>query len=123
MSLDDKAKEDILKSISISGVASDENKTVQIVLASRNNLNTILDSSSGLARIRTNAANKFKLLISQPLVLTGFNPFELRCVLCKKVITYPAWYLCLRYAVNEFHYFVCFDSNSPDKVTAHCYRR
>lgn len=120
--IDDKTAQDMLKSIITSGAASEENKTIQVILASRSNLSAIIDISSGLPKIRLNVRDKFKLVLSQPIILQAFNPFEIRCCLCNKVITYPAWYLCLRYMVNEFHYFICFDNANSNKPTAKCFR-
>ncbi len=87
------------------------------------NLTHILNLSSGAARIQTNVVNRFKLILSQPITLSFMNPFEIRCVLCKKVISYPCWYYSIKYAVNHFHYFVCFDTASPSKPSTRCYRR
>ena len=124
MSINDELKNELLKNISLSGAASEENASeIQIVLGSRTNLNHILNLSSGMPRIRGNVISKFKLLLSQPLTLQALNPFQIRCCLCQSVISYPAWYYSIRYSVNHFHYFICFDSNSTNKPTARCYRR
>lgn len=113
-------KDEILNSISYSGEAE---KTVHLILGSRNNLNHIAGVSSGSLRIYPSMIKKFNLILSQPLQLQALNPFEIRCVLCKRVISYPCWYYSIRYAVNHFHFFVCFDSGSADKPTTKCYRR
>ena len=87
------------------------------------NMSHILNLSSGLPRLQTHVIKRFSLIISQPLALTTFNPFEVRCCLCRSVIRYPAWYYSIKYAVNHFHYFICFDASSPDKPSTKCYRR
>lgn len=123
MTIDKDALDQILKDIALTGSASEENRTFQVILASRSNAFHLLDNSSGLPKIRPHIVNKFKFLIAQPTALQAFNPFEIRCCLCHKVISYPAWYYTLKYSVNEFHYFVCFDGLNPNRVTARCYRR
>lgn len=122
--ISDELKADILKSIALNGAASEENaEQCQIVLGSRSNLNHIADSSSGRIRLRASIAAKFRLLVKTPDALSALNPFEIRCVLCRSVISYPAWYYSVRYAVNHFHYFVCFDDTSPGKPTTRCFKR
>lgn len=86
-------------------------------------LNHVLNLSSGSAKLQTNVVNRFKLIISQPAILSLLNPFEIRCSLCKRVVSYPSWYYSIKYAVNHFHYFVCFDSENPNKPTTKCYKR
>lgn len=123
MALDKDTLDQILKDITNTGYSLEENRSVNLVLASRSNLTTILDSSSGLPKVKASIAKQFKLVLSIPLALQAFNPFEIRCCLCHKVIMYPAWYYMVRFAVNEFHYFICFDRHSANKVTARCYKR
>lgn len=108
----------ILQNIASSGSAS---KEVKINIGG--NLNHILSLSSGSPRLQTNVIGRFKLILSQPLTLEMMNPFEIRCSFCRKVIKYPCWYYSIKYAVNHFHYFVCFDSSSSDKPSTKCYRR
>ena len=110
--------DELLRNIALAGNA--EAKIKPII---NGNLNHILNLSSGAARIQTNVVGRFKLILSQPQSISILNPFEIRCSLCKKVISYPCWYYNVKYAVNHFHYFVCFDSNSADKVNTKCYRR
>lgn len=122
--IDNNDLDDILSSIELGGAASTENAVEnQIILGSRNNLNHIAGVSSGRMKIYPSIAKKFQLLLTQPAMLKALNPFEIRCVLCKQVISYPAWYYSIKYAVNHFHYFVCFDSSQPTKPTTKCYRR
>lgn len=114
--MNNKFAEDILRNIATGGTVE---KTVNPIIGS--NLTQILDLGSGAARIKRNI--RFHLILSQPQALSILNPFEIRCCLCKKVISYPAWYWSIRYAVNHFHYFVCFDADSPSKPSVKCYRR
>jgi hypothetical protein len=85
------------------------------------NGSNILSFSSGSARIAS--PNKFDIIFARPWALEMLHPSEVRCSLCKRVITFPAWYHDVKASVNHFHYFVCFDPTSPNKVTAKCYRR
>jgi hypothetical protein len=116
-------KDSIIKSINLEGASLEQNKTVHLILGSRNNLNHITGVSSGKLKIYPSVAKKFELILSTPSSLSALSPFEIRCILCKKVISYPCWYYSIRYAINHFHYFVCFDSHSPQAVNVSCYRR
>jgi len=121
--MDELEKQNILKSITLEGASLSENKTRHLILGSRHNLNHIAGISSGSLKIYPSISNKFKLILSQPQSLSVLSPFEIRCVFCKRVISYPCWYYSIKYAVNHFHYFVCFDSESPNKPSTRCYRR
>lgn len=122
--IEEKDKNEILKSISLSGSASIEYQKINnIVLGSRTNLNHIAGVSSGSLKVYPSISKRFNLILSIPSFLNVLSPFEIRCVLCKRVISYPCWYYSIKYAVNHFHYFVCFDSDSPNKVSTKCYRR
>lgn len=110
--------EEILRNIALGGSAE---AIIKPIIGG--NLNHVLSLSSGSARLQTNVINRFRLLLAQPSNLSVLNPFEIRCCLCKRVVSYPAWYYEVRYAVNHFHYFVCFDSASPSKPSTKCYRR
>jgi|SRR5882672_9087993 len=123
MALSDETIKEMLRNIELGGSASEENAEVHVVLGSRNNLVVIMDRSGGLPKIRKEAAKKFKLLLSQPSILRVMNPFEIRCCLCKSVISYPAWYFDKRYLINHFHYFICFDPSDNSKPTTKCYKR
>ena len=114
----DELATEILRNIALGGTAT---KTVEPIIGG--NLNKVLNLSSGSPRIQTNVANKFNLIIEQPKEISILNPFEVRCCLCRSVIRYPAWYYSIKYAVNHFHYFICFDASSPDKPSTKCYRR
>lgn len=122
--ISDELAKSILRNISLGGSASEETaQERQIVLGSSNNLDVITTRSAGLLRIRKDAESKFHLIVHQPLRLEAMSNFEIRCCLCKQVIGYPAWYWSKKYAVNHFHYFICFDSSSPLKPTTKCYKR
>jgi len=124
MPVDNKEKQDILNSISMSGAASKENiQTNHIILGSRQNLNHIANNSSGLLKIYPSIAKKFDLILNQPSILSPLSPFEIRCVLCKRVISYPCWYYNKKYAINHFHYFICFDREDVNQPTCRCYRK
>ena len=120
--INEELKESILKSISLSGAATSYG-CKHLVLESRKNLHHIAGNGSGKLAIYPHIAKRFVLTLSQPSKLLALNPFEIRCVLCKNVIRYPCWYYNIRYSINHFHYFVCFDSSSPEKPSTKCYRR
>lgn len=115
--IDENTKSSLLKQIALSGAIDNAIETPVI----NGNLNHILHRASGLPRIRI--PERFKLLLSLPQTLQGVSPFEIRCALCNRVISYPAWYHSVKYSINVFHYFVCFDATSPLKPTIACYRR
>lgn len=123
MALSDETIKEMLRNIELGGASSVENQETHVVLGARNNLSIILNLSSGLPKIRNEAAKRFTLLLSQPEILKPLNPFEIRCCLCRRVISYPCWYWSKRYAVNHFHYFICFDAASPLVPTTKCYKR
>jgi len=116
--LDTTLANEILRNIALSGSAD---KNINVIIGG--NINHILNLSSGAARLHTNVIPRFTLILSQPTNLSTLNPFEIRCALCKRVIHYPCWYYEVKYVVNHFHYFVCFDSSSPNKVNCKCYRK
>ena len=115
-------KDEILNSISLQGAASDENKELKVIISSRSHTFSILDTSSGLPKIRSSVINKFSFILSQPLTLKALSPLSIRCCLCGRVISYPSWYYSVRYAINQFHYFICFNA-SPERPIAKCYRK
>lgn len=123
MALDDELKNEILRSISTEGAASEEEKLFNLIIASREQGIALLERSSGLAKIKSSVLHSFKFIISQPLSLKALNPFEIRCCLCGKVIAYPAWHKSVRFNVNYIQYFVCFDKNNPAWVTSSCFKR
>jgi len=110
---------EILKNISSSGNASEDKTIIKHLLGK--NLNHILNLSSGSHRIHSHILNKFSLIINQPQSLSDLNPFEIRCSLCKVVVSYPCWYYEVKYNINVFHYFVCF--NRSEKVNCSCFRK
>jgi hypothetical protein len=116
--LNDKEQNQMLRNIALGGTVEE---TVKPIIGG--NLNHVLSLSSGSARLQTNVVKRFNLILSQPQAISILNPFEVRCCLCRQVISYPAWYYVVKYRVNHFHYFICFDASSPDKPSTSCYRR
>jgi hypothetical protein len=114
---EDTGKE-ILHNLALGGHAI---KTVNPIIGG--NLRHVLSLSSGSARLQTNVVKRFELILSQPESIYILNPFEIRCCLCRKVISYPVWYYNVKYAINHFHYFICFDNKSPNQPSTSCYRR
>jgi len=110
-------QKEILDSIASSGRV--EEKEIKI----NSNINHVLSFSSGAARIQSTFVRKAQLILSQPAILQSLSNFQIRCALCHRVISYPAWYYNIKYSVNQFHYFVCFDNLNPTKPTARCYRK
>ena len=110
--------DEMLRNIALGGSASE---TVKPIIGGH--LNHILNLSSGLPRFQTNVIKRFSQIVTQPQALSVLNPYEIRCALCKRVISYPCWYYSIKYAVNHFHYFVCYDLQSIDKPSTRCYRR
>jgi hypothetical protein len=117
VALDKDLQQEILSSIALAG------KTEEPEIKLNPNLSQVLDTASGSPRIQSTFGRRAKLILSQPQTLRNLSSLQIRCALCKRVISYPAWYYEVRYAVNHFHYFVCFDKDSPNKPTAKCYRR
>lgn len=115
--LDKELQKEILDSIGKSGHSEETELKVNT------NINHVLNFSSGAARIQTTVVRKAKLILSQPQALQALSNLQIRCALCKRVISYPCWYHSIRYAVNHFHYFICFDKDSPNKPSTKCYRR
>ena len=110
-------KNRILTSITETGTAT---KEINIIVG---NKSQILDFGSGNHRIQRGLIKKFSLILSQPENLYTLSNLQVRCCLCHSVISYPSWYYCRKYAVNHFHYFICFDSSSPLQPSTKCYRR
>lgn len=122
--MDEQLKAEILKKLELEGSSSEENaERHNIILGSRNNLNHIINLGDGRAKIRKALIPKFQFIIGQPKVLAALSPFEIRCCLCKRVISYPAWYYRQEFVINHLHFFVCFDPESRTEVTARCYKR
>ena len=104
-------KSSLLKSIELSGSVENESSEVKILI--NKNLDNILDSGSGKVRLRPVWASKFNLILSQPGELLALSPFEIRCLHCKRVISYPAWNLRLKFDRSIMMYFLCFSEVSP----------
>lgn len=109
-------KDDILKSIELSGSVSEESKTIKPQI--NKNLDRVIDKSSGKKRLRPAIVNKFNILLTSSASLSAMNPFEIRCLNCNRIISYPCWHWASEYAVNIFHYFLCY--NGKDKPGLDC---
>lgn len=118
--INDKMAEEMLRNINMHGSADDNAMTKPLI---GGNISHVLNLSSGLPRIHANVVNRFHLILSTPLILSALSAFEIRCCLCKKVISYPCWYYSVKYVVNQFHYFICFDRTSINKPNAKCFKR
>lgn len=117
-------KDEILNSIALHGSAALETASIIPVIAGNDkNLGHILNLSSGSPRIHSSIIKRFSLILGMPKPLTAMSALSIRCALCNSVISYPCWYYTIRYAVNQFHYFVCFNPTEPGNVTAKCYKR
>jgi hypothetical protein len=115
--IDSQQKQEILDSISSHGGA--ESKPILL----NTNLEHILSRSSGSPRIQSTVLRKSNLILSKPESLHSLSALQIRCCLCKRVISYPCWYYEVKYAVNHFHYFICFSSESKEKPLTKCYRK
>ena len=117
-SFQDRLRREVLPNVAYGGTVREIAKPIL-----NGNISQILDLGSGSPRIQRTALKRISQIFSQPRELSTLNPFEIRCCLCHEVIRYPAWYYSIKYAVNHFHYFICFDNLSPDKPSTRCYRR
>lgn len=122
--MDDSQKNDILKSISLTGVSLKENSSVNVAFGGTkaSNIGQLIEFNSGKPQIRRSLVNKFKLILNKPKALAVISSFEFRCALCKKVISYPCWYMEVKYVKNRLHYFICFDETNAANVTTKCFR-
>lgn len=109
-------KDDILKSIELSGSVSDDSKVIKPII--NGNLDRVIDKSSGRKRLRPAISNKFNVLLASPKSLSALSPFEIKCLHCGRIIQYPCWHWASEYAVNIFHYFLCY--NGKDKPGLDC---
>jgi hypothetical protein len=119
MEIDAKA---ILRAIALTGAASEENAQSFEKVATPYQMNTIMTRSYGLPKISPYQAKKFSLIMERPKIFEVLHPSEIQCACCKRMISYPAWYWVQRFNVNHFHYFICYNPSSPEKVTSSCYR-
>ena len=107
---------DILDSIALTGTAEAD---VKISLARRSQ---ILAFNSSRPRIKPNLVGRFALILSRPAEINT----TVQCCICGRTINFnnaPVWYYLIKYNVNCFAAFVCFDSASPSKPSVKCYRR
>lgn len=115
--IDDSLKTNILKSLELTGSATEDSIRVN------KNTDNIFDRTSGKIRVRPSREKQFNLILSQPKTLAALSSFEIRCCVCNRVISYPAWHLVLTFTKNVFHYFICFDRNEVNKPTVNCKER
>ena len=115
--IDENTKKEILDSITKYGKTEAEELNVNT------NIGDVVTFSSGSPRIQRTVTRKATLILGQPKELKDLSNVQIRCVLCNRVISYPAWYYKVEYAINRFHYFICFDAASIAQPTARCYRR
>jgi hypothetical protein len=116
--IDTELKDSMLKSIMTSG------QTEEISIQVNTNISDILNLSSGSARLQSSVVRKAKLILSKPLNLHSLSSLQIRCCLCHKIINYPCWYYEVKYAVNHFHYFICFQPSADNtKPNTFCMRR
>lgn len=120
--LDESIQKEILRSIALTGAATEEN-AISIPIIGDSKSNGIINRSSGRPAIHSRIAKKFSLIIGQPKEIAALSNLEIRCCVCRKIISYPCWYYRLEFAVKVFHYFVCYSADSPEKVNARCYKR
>lgn len=119
--MDENTRKEILEAIESQGYIDEAPEVPSnIHLANEANIQNLIDHTSGLRKIRSAKAKEFVLILSQPTELHELWSLQIRCCLCHKVISYPAWYYRVVYNVNSFHYFVCFDAAEPTKPTARC---
>lgn len=119
--MDDKLKQEILQSIELAGASAEENIHFRPMIG--HNASSVIENTKGLPRVKQRLVEQFKLILAQPLLIKALSPLSIRCVLCKRVISYPCWYREERFNVNWFHYFICFNPANPSNVTARCYKR
>lgn len=116
--LSDKEQKEILESIEKYGSVEEP-----VFNINSNTDNDVLSRSSGMPRIQRTCERKAFLIGAKPKELGILTAPQIRCCLCHKIISYPAWYYRIAYAVTKIHYFICFDSKFPNHPTAKCYRR
>ena len=106
-----------LASIALTGTGTAD---IKINNASHQHL---LEFSSSIPRIRRSLLSKFNLIIERPTEIAGEQ--TIHCSICNKALNFnlPVWYHLIKYNVNHFACFVCFDINSPSHPSTKCYRR
>lgn len=120
--MDDKLSDDILKNISLYGVADDEKKSIEHIIAGRDNLSVISTLAFGRLTFRARWMSRFRLIASKPVAISALSSLSYRCCLCGEVIGFPVWYMRVEYSVNRIHYFVCYKFGDSE-VGTKCYRR
>ena len=107
--------EELLKQIEGSGTIEDSNSlpgNLKKVIKLNENLGQVLDTSSGKTRIRPAKVGLFNVILSQPAELEDIHSFEIRCLNCSKVLTYPGYLAKIGYDRNVFYYFLCFNNGN-----------
>lgn len=117
--LDEQTKADLLASVNESIIRKAK---AGIIIGSPKTIGQVAGITSGQLRIFPSLVKKFRLIIISPLS-KAFAYHEIRCCVCEKIISYPCWYYEVKYAVNHFHYFICFDASQSDRPTTRCYRK
>src|SRR5574338_933095 len=120
--IDETLKNEILQQIELEGSADEESRNINLIIASRSQGKTLLHLHSGLPKLKPSVIDKFSLVLSQGNQLRALSALSIRCCLCGKIISYPAWHYQERMAVNWINYFICFD-RKHSTVTANCFRR
>jgi len=113
--MEEAERKNLLQSIEMSGAVEGK---VKVFINTE--LSNVIDMSSGRKRLKPYKAALFRMILSQPLSLSRLSPFEIRCLNCNKVITYPAWHYELKFDGSILEYFVCFSEVSPSRVGFFC---
>ena len=114
---------DILTSIALTGTTV---ANIKMIVMEHNNdsISKIMDFNTSIPRVKRGLVGKFNLQISKPTEI--LDKQVVHCCLCGKVLNFDrelVWYHLIRYAVNCFATFICYDPASPSKPTTRCYRR
>jgi hypothetical protein len=109
---------DILNSILLAGTAESD---INVSTAKRSQ---VLDFNASVPRIKRSIIDKFKLILEKPNF--ALSEQIIRCTLCNKAINFnqaPIWHHLIKYNINCFAAFICFDPASPSKPSCKCYRK
>jgi hypothetical protein len=114
-------QEELLKSIELEGGI--DKKQIHLILGSKQNISHIAGNSTGRLRLHAKVIRDSKLIFDKLESLASLHQSQIRCSLCSQVISYPCWHYTIKYAVNEFHHFICFDETNSLKPSVKCYRK
>ncbi len=109
--IDDRLKDEILGSILMDGVSSEENKHKTNILNPDSEY--LISRANGRAVIRKTLLSHFTLLLKQNLAV---NPLEIRCCVCGRIVTYPVWYMVEDRTYHTIHYYVCYTGSNKAEV-------